>query len=116
MVGINNIYTFDKFCQTMNAESFGKLIKTARNKKNMDLKEVQSETGIDFSLLSRLETGERLPSKEQVYHLADFYDIDRNELLIAWQGDKVYTCIKDYDLNIIEQVLDIVKNRFKQHN
>jgi len=98
----------------MNIESFGNLVKIARNKKNMDLKDVQSETGIDYSLLSRLETGERLPSKEQVYHLADFYDIDRKELLIAWQSDKVYNGIKDYDLNTIEQVLDVVKNRLKE--
>ena len=99
----------------MNIESFGNLIKKARNKNNMDLKEVQLETGIDYSLLSRLETGERLPSKEQVYHLADFYDIDRNELLIAWQSDKLCNIIKDCNLDTIEQVLDIVKNRLKNN-
>ena len=97
----------------MDIESFGNLIKTARNNKNMELRKVQSETGIDYSLISRLESGERLPSKEQVYHLADFYKIDRNKLLIAWQSDKVYNIIKDYDLDKIEQVLDIVKNKIK---
>lgn len=47
---------------------FGDLIKEARIERELDQKDVQMETGIDYTLLSRLEKGERLPSKEQVYH------------------------------------------------
>lgn len=83
---------------------FGKIIKHARHQKKMELKDVQDNTGIDYTLVSRLEKGERLPSKEQVFHLSDFYGIDREKLLIAWQSDKILSIMKDYDINMIDDV------------
>ena len=47
----------------MDILSFGSMIKAARTNNKLELKDVQAETGIDYTLLSRLETEERLPSK-----------------------------------------------------
>ena len=94
--------------------SFGELIKNARLEKGLDQKEVQSETGIDHSLLSRLEKGERMPSREQVIHLADFFQLERSQLLVAWKSDKIIASIKNDDIELIEETLDIVKKKIMQ--
>lgn len=94
--------------------SFGEIIKNARLDKGLDQKDIQSETGIDHSLLSRLEKGERMPSREQVFHLADFFQLERNQLLIAWKSDKIVASIKDDDIELIEDILDIVKKKIIQ--
>ena len=92
---------------------FGDLIKEARIEREVDQKDVQMETGIDYTLLSRLEKGERLPSKEQVYHLADFYSIKRRELLIAWNSDKVISCFKDVENDMAIQIIDNIKETIR---
>jgi transcriptional regulator with XRE-family HTH domain len=94
-------------------DTFGNQIRKARIDKKLELKEVQKETGIDYTLLSRLESGDRLPSREQVFHLSDFYNLDRNELLVAWQSDKISSNIKDYDGYLIKKVLEVVGERLK---
>ncbi len=95
--------------------SFGEIIKNARLDKGLDQKDVQSETGIDHSLLSRLEKGERMPSREQVFHLADFYKLERNHLLIAWKSDKIISAMKEDDLKLVEEILEIVKKKIIQN-
>ena len=79
-------------------KSFGALIKDARINKHLELKDVQAETGIDYTLLSRLENGDRIASRDQVFHLADFYNLNRSDLLIAWKSDKILLNINDIDL------------------
>lgn len=94
--------------------SFGDIIKNARLDKGLDQKDVQSETGIDHSLLSRLEKGERMPSREQVFHLADFYKLERSLLLIAWKSDKIISAMREDDLELVKEILEIVKKRVIQ--
>lgn len=59
----------------------------------MVLRDVAEKTGLDFTLLSRIETGERLPTEEQAETLARFFKADRTEahaLRIAGQFRKRY--------------------------
>lgn len=57
------------------------------------MRDVAEKTGLDFTLLSRIETGERLPTEEQAETLARFFKADKNEahaLRIAGQFRKKF--------------------------
>jgi transcriptional regulator with XRE-family HTH domain len=53
------------------------------------LRQVAAGIEIDQALLSKIERGERLPTKAQVMRLAQFYKIDLNEILITFLSDKL---------------------------
>jgi Fic family protein len=74
------------------------LIKTAREKKGLMLREVAQSLGIDQALVSKFESGNRKPTREQVIKLAEILDIDANELLVQWLKEKILYEIGDDDL------------------
>lgn len=69
--------------------SIGIVLKEIREDKGLQLQEVYNNTKIDLSLLSRIENGKRLPTKEQTIQLANYYQFDQNKLLLNLLGDKV---------------------------
>jgi adenine-specific DNA-methyltransferase len=69
--------------------SIGIVLKEIREDKGLHLQEVYNNTKIDLSLLSRIENGKRLPTKEQTIQLANYYQFDQNKLLLNLLGDKV---------------------------
>ena len=92
-------------------KSFGEIIRQAREEKNLLLRQVGAELGIDQAIVSKFERGERKPTKEQVQKFADFYNLEKDRLLIAWLSDKVI-----YDLeneNLAEEALKVAEQRIK---
>ncbi len=88
-------------------ESFGEIIRKAREEKNYILRHVGAELDIDQAIISKFERGERKPTKEQVMKFATFFGLNKNDLIIAWLSDKVV-----YDLeneSLAEQALKIAK-------
>lgn len=65
------------------------LIKTAREKKGLLVREVAHELNIDQALVSKFESGARKPTREQVIKLAQLLGIDVNALLIQWLKEKI---------------------------
>lgn len=57
----------------MDAIRIGRTLRQLREKKGKTLQEVQEDTGIDISLLSRYENGERIPSDTNKIKLAAYY-------------------------------------------
>lgn len=70
-------------------ETFGEIIKVAREESSLLLRHVASVLGIDQAIISKYERGERTPTREQVIRFAEFYDLAKEKLLIAWMSDKV---------------------------
>ena len=70
-------------------QTFGKIIKEKRDKKKLLLREVAALLGIDQSIISKLEKGERNATREQVLKFAEIYDIEPKDLIVCWQSDKV---------------------------
>ena len=68
--------------------NFGEEIKFQRIKRNKTLKEVEKDTGISNSNLSRWECGKVLPSINFCVILADYYSISLDELIGRDSGDK----------------------------
>lgn len=44
---------------------------------------------MDQALLSKIERGERMPTKDQIVKLAKFYKVDLDETLITFFSDKL---------------------------
>jgi transcriptional regulator with XRE-family HTH domain len=75
------------------AATFSQWLRSARDSRHLVLRDVADQTGLDFTLLSRFETGERIPSQEQTELLAKFFRVDKNHahaLRIADQFRKKY--------------------------
>lgn len=69
--------------------SLGEHIRTLRVSAGFLLREVAAELAIDPSLLSRIERGEKRPTREQVLALAKILKTDRDELLAVYLSDRV---------------------------
>jgi transcriptional regulator with XRE-family HTH domain len=76
-------------------KSFGEIIKEARESKSLYLRQVSAELAIDQAIISKFEHGDRKPSKEQVILFADFFKLDKDDLLVAWLSDKVAYDLQD---------------------
>ena len=73
-------------------QTFGEIIKAEREKKGLFLRQVASALEVDQALISKFEKGDRKPSKEQVEKFADFFELNKDELITAWLSDRiVYT-------------------------
>ncbi|TDO96107.1 helix-turn-helix domain-containing protein [Flavobacterium sp. 245] len=70
-------------------KTFSELIKKARQEKSLLLRHVSTELGIDQAIISKFERGERKPTKNQVLKFAQFYDLNQDNLIVAWLSDKL---------------------------
>ena len=70
-------------------KSLAETIRDLRNAKGLLLREVAAELSIDPSLLSRIEHGEKRPTRDQVMLLAMILDCDADDLVVAYLSDKV---------------------------
>ncbi|MGO3706573.1 MAG: helix-turn-helix domain-containing protein [Mesonia hippocampi] len=85
------------------------LIKSKRESKGLLLREVAYKVDVDTALISKIEKGDRKPTREQIEKLALALDIDYNKLLTLWLSEKVYEDVQG------EQVaLDAIKLALKR--
>jgi transcriptional regulator with XRE-family HTH domain len=61
------------------AGTFSQWLRSCRDQRGFVLRDVAEKTGLDFTLLSRFETGERIPTEEQADTLAKFFRADKTE-------------------------------------
>ncbi len=88
------------------------LLKFKREKKQLLMREVASLVAVDTAIISKVEKGERRPTKEQLLKYATALDIDYNKLLTLWYSEKIYQEIKEEPLAI--SILKTAKKRIKQ--
>ncbi len=80
--------------------SIGDTLKEIREIKGFPLQEVATKTDINYTLLSRIETGKRLPTKLQIRVLAEFYNFSEQELIKQLISDKIIYEIQNEDLGL----------------
>lgn len=73
------------------------LLKTAREKKGLMIRQVAQELGIDQALVSKFESGARKPTKVQLKKLAQLLQLNEQELIVAWLKEKILYEIGDED-------------------
>ena len=79
-------------------KTIGKILRELRSEKGLLLREVGAQLSIDPTILSKIERNERMPTREQIKVLANFYKEQKNEVIIAWLSDKLVNEVQDEDL------------------
>ncbi len=70
-------------------KSFGEIIKNERKNRNLLLRHVATAIDVDQALISKFEKGDRKPTKKHVVKFAELFNIDKDQLIVAWLSDKV---------------------------
>jgi transcriptional regulator with XRE-family HTH domain len=100
-------------------KSFAETIRTEREKQGLFLRQVAAALEIDQAMISKFEKGDRKPSKEQVEKIADFFDINKDELITLWLSDKILYTIQGEEnaekaLKVAEQQIRYSKTKLSQ--
>lgn len=80
--------------------SIGDTLKEIRETRGFNLQDVALKTNINYTVLSRIETGKRLPTKPQVQNLAKFYNYSEQELIKYLISDKILYEIQNEDFGM----------------
>lgn len=64
-------------------------LRELRKKKGYTQLALQMKTGIEQALLSKFETGERVPPTETLVRLADFYGVSIDYILCRTENPKI---------------------------
>ena len=79
-------------------DSLGHTIRKLREKKELPLRIVAAFLDIDQAILSKVERGQRKPTREQVIKLAGYFKVKENDLLVAWLSDKLVYELEDEEV------------------
>ncbi len=89
--------------------SLSYLLKSAREKTALKLRQVAAISGIDAALLSKYENENRFPPEEHLPQLANAYQLDFKQLRRQWLSEKVAQLVK-YEADYHE-VLMVAESR-----
>ena len=64
-------------------------LRSLRKEKKLTQIALQMKTGIEQALLSKYETGERIPPTDTLIILADFYDVSIDYILCRTDNPKI---------------------------
>lgn len=88
------------------------LLKHHREKKALLMRELAYKVDVDTAVISKIEKGDRKPTKEQLHKYAIALDIDYTHLHLLWLSEKVYQEIKEEAIAL--DVLKVVAKRIKE--
>ena len=97
------------------------LLKEARNSKQLSTRKLSELTNIDQALISKFESGSRIPTKIQIQKLVTVLNLNLKSTLVAWYKVKI---LHNFDFNpfeieAIKEILnekgfDVVKKENKE--
>lgn len=92
-------------------KSFGETVRKFREENNLLLRELSAKLDIDSSLLSKIETSNRVARKELVEKFSSIFKVNYEDLLIIWLSDKIANELKGEDN--IHLILKIAEQKIK---
>jgi predicted nucleotidyltransferase/plasmid maintenance system antidote protein VapI len=97
-------------------QEIGNIIRELRLKNGYPLRKVGAFLDIDQAILSKMERGQRRISKEQVLKLAEFFNVSKRDLLVAYLSDKVVYELQDEELakealKVAEEKIEYVRRQ-----
>ncbi|MCL6218588.1 helix-turn-helix domain-containing protein [Zunongwangia pacifica] len=92
--------------------TLSQLLKHKRETKGLLLREVASIVTVDTALISKLEKGDRKPTREQLKKLAIALEIEHVHLLKLWLSEKVYEGVKGEDVAV--DAVELALKRLKE--
>jgi len=90
-------------------ESIGELLRRLRKEKGEPLRTVAAYLDIDQAVLSKIETGHRKATKEQVEKLAKYFGTDKKEMLVSYLSDRIIYEIEGEEYG--EDALKVAENK-----
>lgn len=92
--------------------TLGYILRHIREEKRLSLQHVSEASGIDATLLSKIETGKRIASTQQVLKLADVYGFDDSTtLLIQRQSDEIIHKLNSVDTDTAIRTLKAAEEK-----
>lgn len=84
-------------CQTRKLKSMllGERIKELRAEHGVLQRQLAALLEIDTPMFSKIERGDRRAKRTQVIQLAEYFKIDKNELLTLWLADKILDVVEN---------------------
>jgi HTH-type transcriptional regulator, competence development regulator len=103
---------------SVNLKTTGQIIRDRREANGLLLRELAASLKMDPAILSKLERGERNPTKEQLISISKLLDIEEKELVLSWISDKIVYYIADEEfgveaLKIAEKKVKYIKSKTK---
>ena len=74
---------------------FANKLKQLREEKQLLQKQIASVLEIDTPMYSRIERGKRKAKRKQVILIAQYLDVNKEELLKLWVADRVYAILEE---------------------
>ena len=94
-------------------ETLGQILKTKRESKGLLLRQVAAFLDIDQAILSKIEKGDRKPSKENIGKLSEILEIDREKLMVQFLSEKIAYELADEDC--ATQALRVAEKKVKYY-
>ena len=92
-------------------QTIGTTFKNIREERNLLLEDLTKKTGISKAVLSRIENGKRLPTREQVNQLCKYYKAEKNEIIVQWLSDKLVYEVQDEDFAL--EAMQVAEEKIK---
>lgn len=92
-------------------KTIGTTLRELREGKGLLLREVGAKLSLDPTILSKIEQDKRMPTKEQVKALGEFYKQQKNDVIIAWLSDKLFYEVQDEELAL--QAMQVAEEKIR---
>jgi DNA modification methylase/DNA-binding Xre family transcriptional regulator len=92
-------------------QTIGTTFKNIREERNLLLEDLTKKTGISKAVLSRIENGKRLPTREQINQLCKYYKAEKNEIIVQWLSDKLVYEVQDEDFAL--EAMQVAEEKIK---
>lgn len=79
----------------------GNKIKELREEHGVLQRQLAALLEIDTPMFSKIERGNRYAKRTQVIQLAEYFKIDKNELLTLWLADKILDVVENENESIL---------------
>jgi transcriptional regulator with XRE-family HTH domain len=97
----------------MSTETIGEKLRQLRAQKKLPLRKVAAMIDIDVAILSKMERGIRMFTKNIIMQLAKIYEYNVDDLLVIFLSDKILYELQDEELE--SKALKVAEQRMK-HN
>lgn len=92
-------------------DSVGEMIRRLREEKGEPLRVLAAHLQVDQAVMSKIERGQRKPTKKQVEKLAKYFGADKKQMLIAWLSDRIVYEIEGESL--AREALKVAEEKIK---
>lgn len=89
----------------------GEIIRKLREKKQLPLRKIAALLDIDTSYYSKIERNEKKATKEQIHILEEFFDVEKNSIMIPYLSEKIFYEISEEEC--ADKVLQFTERQVK---